>query len=371
MLYVLSILVIWLRSGIESADRVRASPGWASAGHESHLHISAMAKEKEIAEAMRAKARAVRHDGSYGGVFEMCVWCNMSKRHILLGVGCTMIDVVAQFSGKLKEYSPKATHKMMAGKMINKRLMSATKPHATVPDVNHFVSARSKVTGQGLTKVTGASAEYLPDGSRRSAASVAEGWGWKLEDTNDGGDDLMDCFALFKKEPRDGVSWKRIRDEIADEIDKIAKMVEGKTATAWVDCFMLCNDNATARALVSAPIHPDAIPEFNIQVRADVAEVCEGNAASSSSGYVPIAANAPAAGANSSPALAADAPIDAEAKAPPGPNGTKRRKLPDSFGATGSAGASAGPSGDKGALAGSMATRGLRPGPRRSKQELV
>ena len=95
MLYLLSILVIWLRSGIESGERVRASSGWASAGHEPHLHISAMSKEKEIAEAMRAKARAVRHDGSYGGVFEMCVWCTMSKRHIVLGVGCTMIDVVS------------------------------------------------------------------------------------------------------------------------------------------------------------------------------------------------------------------------------------------------------------------------------------
>ena len=108
--------------------------------------------------------------------------------------------------------------------------------------------------------------------------------------------------------PRTAVSWKRIRNEIADEIDKIAKMVEVKTATAWVDCFMVCEENATARALVSSPIHPDAIPDFNIQVRTDVAEVCEGNASSSSSGYVPIAANAPVAGANSWPALAADAP---------------------------------------------------------------
>ena len=177
MLYLLPILVIWLRSGIESGERVCASSGWASAGHEPHLHISAMSKEKEIAEAMRAKARAVRHDGSYGGVFEMCVWCTMKKRHIILGVGCTMIDVVSHFCGRLKRYTPGVTHKMVAVKMLNKKLMSAAKPGMTTPDVNHFVSARSKVTGQGLTKATGASAEFLPDGSRRSAASVTDQWG--------------------------------------------------------------------------------------------------------------------------------------------------------------------------------------------------
>ena len=199
-----------------------------------------MSKEKEVAEAMRAKARAVRHDGSYGGVFEMCVWCTMKKRCIIPGVGAIMIDVVSHFGGKLKPYKPLSTHKMVAGKMINNKLMSATKPNTTVPDVNHFVSARSKVGGQGLTKVTGASAAFLPDGSRRSAASVAEEWAWRLEVTNEDGDDLMDCFANFQMLPRTAVSWKRIRNEIADEIDKIAKMVEVKTATAWVDCFMTC-----------------------------------------------------------------------------------------------------------------------------------
>ena len=188
---------------------------------------------------------------------------------------------------------------------------------------------------------------------------------------NEDVDDVMDCFAHFQSLPRTAVSWKRIRNEIADEIDKIAKMVEVKTATAWVDCFMVCEENATARALVSSPIHPDAIPEFNIQVRTDVAEVCEGNASSSSSGYVPIAANAPAAGANSCPALAADAPIDAEAKTPFVPNGTKRRKLPASFGATGSARLRPVPVATRGLRPVPVATRGLRPGPRRSNHELV
>ena len=64
-----------------------------------------MSKEKEAAEAMRATARAVRHDGSYGGVFEMCVWCTMRKVSIILAVGVTMINVVSQFGKQLKPYN--------------------------------------------------------------------------------------------------------------------------------------------------------------------------------------------------------------------------------------------------------------------------
>ena len=326
-----------------------------------------MSNVKDVAEAMRAKARAVRHDGSYGGVFEMCVWCTMKKVSIILAVGVSMIDVVPHFGQKLKRFEPLLTHKMVAGKMINNKLMSATKPNTTIPDVNHFVSARSKVSGHGLTKTTGASAGFLPDGSRRSAASVAEEWAWRLEVTNEEGDGLMDCFANFQMKTGNAVMWKKIRNEIADEIDKIASMVDVKTAIAWVDCFKVCEENAIARALVSSPIHPDAIPEFNIQVRTDVAEVCEGNASSSSSGYVQVAAKAPAAGAKSCPVLAADAPVDAEAKTPSEPIGNKRRKLPASFGATGSTGASAGSSGDKGAPAGSSGDKGASAGAKKKQ----
>ena len=156
-----------------------------------------MPDEQKVAAAMRAKADAVRHDGSYGGVFEMCVWATMKKVSIIMAVGIVMIPVVAQFGRQLKTYKHLCTHKMVAGKMINKKLMSATKPNTTVPDVNHFVIARSKVVGKGLMKATGASAGFLPDGSRRSAASVADEWAWRLEVTNEDGDDLMDCFANF------------------------------------------------------------------------------------------------------------------------------------------------------------------------------
>ena len=328
-----------------------------------------MPNEQKVAAAMRAKADAVRHDGSYGGVFEMCVWATMKKVSIIMAVGIVMIPVVAQFGRQLKTYKPLLTHKMVAGKMINKKLMCANKPDTKIPDVNHFVSARSKVTGQGLVKTTGASAGFLPDGSRRSAASVADEWAWRLEDTDEDGDDLMDCFANFEMKTGSVVVWKAIRNEIADEIDKIAKMVDVKTATAWVDCFKVCGEDPFARALVSSPIHPDATPEFTMQVSRNVAEVCEGNASSSSSGYVPIAGEAPAAVANSGPVLAADAPVDKKAKTPSEPSGNKRRKLQGSFGATGSTAASAGSIGDKGAEAGSSGDKGASAGAKKKQSE--
>ena len=75
-----------------------------------------MSNVKDVAEAMRAKARAVRHDGSYGGVFEMCVWCTMKKVSIILAVGVTMINVVPYFGKKLKPFQPLLTHKWWRGR---------------------------------------------------------------------------------------------------------------------------------------------------------------------------------------------------------------------------------------------------------------
>jgi hypothetical protein len=99
-----------------------------------------MAKEQKVAAAMRDKAKAVRHDGSYGGLFEMCVWANMKKVSIILAVGVAMFSVVEHFGGRLKTYKPTNVYKMVAGKIINQRFMSASKPKTQLPDVNHFVS---------------------------------------------------------------------------------------------------------------------------------------------------------------------------------------------------------------------------------------
>ena len=340
--------------------------------------MSAKMKAKDAAAALRARARAVRHDGSYGGIFEMCVWCHMTKAALLLAVGVNIINVLGQFGKNLKAFTPSYTHKMVAGKMVNKKLMSASKPGgSTIPDVNHFVVGRSKVRGKGRVTPSGASAEFLPDGSRRSAAAVADECEWRLICTNEEGDGLMDCFAHYMNKSSDAVSWKSIRTALADEMDKIAEKAALSKADAWVDCFMVCEETALARALMSSPIQPDATPEFNIQVYADVLDDCDAMASSSSSSNVPVGvqkalaakapaakahvadanycpvlaanaldAKAPAADANSCPGLAADAAVDAEAKADSTPIGNKRRKLPASFLATGNAESSAGSSGD-------------------------
>ena len=79
-----------------------ASPSWVSAGCGQHLHISAMSKRKNAADAMRARAREVRQDASYGGIFEMCVWCRMRKVGLLLAYGVTIINVLPIFGKDVK-----------------------------------------------------------------------------------------------------------------------------------------------------------------------------------------------------------------------------------------------------------------------------
>ena len=353
------------------------------------LQKSASAKEQTVAAAMRDKAKAVRHDGSYGGLFEICVWANMKKVSVILAVGVAMFSVVKHFGGRLKTYKPTNVYKMVAGKIINQRFMFASKPKTQLPDVNHFVSARSKKRGQGLLKPPPASAEFVPDGSRRAAASIADDCAWRLETTIEQGDGLMDCFANFQNKSGDAVVWKVIRNEIANEIDRIAAMVDVKTKeriewVAWQECFRVCEEDSFARALVSSPIHPNATPEFTMNVRTDVVEVCEGNASSSSSGCVPIAAKAPAAAAKSCPvavpkrlavenmasAGGAASSLDDQPPAipqPSGPTGNKRRKLATSVVATGSAGASAASSGDKEAAAGSSGDKGASAGAKKKQ----
>ena len=64
---------------------------------------------------MRARAREVRQDASYGGIFEMCVWCRMRKVGILLAYGVTIINIMPSFGKDLKAFKPKNVYKMVAG----------------------------------------------------------------------------------------------------------------------------------------------------------------------------------------------------------------------------------------------------------------
>ena len=81
-----------------------ASSSWVSAGCDHHLHISAMSKRKNAADAMRALAREVRQDASFCGIFEMCVWCRMRKVGLLLAFGVTIINVLPHFGKDLKGF---------------------------------------------------------------------------------------------------------------------------------------------------------------------------------------------------------------------------------------------------------------------------
>ena len=68
-----------------------------------------MAKHRKVAVAMRARAREVRQDASYGGIFEMLVWCNMRKVHLLLAYGITIMNVFNVCGHGLRPFKPKQT----------------------------------------------------------------------------------------------------------------------------------------------------------------------------------------------------------------------------------------------------------------------
>ena len=168
--------------------------------------------------------------------------------------------------------------------MINGRLMSASKPKQTMPDVNHFVIARSKKKGLVRDESSGVSAEFLPDGSRRTAASAAGDCMLNIEGADVSGDCLMDCFAYFSDKPRDAVSWKAIRNDIADQIDSIAEKIDISGPDGWVDCFQYCEEDPLARALEASPINPDVAPFFNSPGCTGASAARDGMASSSSSG---------------------------------------------------------------------------------------
>ena len=61
----------------------------------------------EIVEQMRARARDVRQDGSYGGLFEIIAWCHLKKVHVLLAFGSNLLNVYLFCGSGLRAFKPK------------------------------------------------------------------------------------------------------------------------------------------------------------------------------------------------------------------------------------------------------------------------
>ena len=132
-----------------------------------------------VAAAMRARAREVRHDGSFGGLFEITVWCSMRKVHVLLAFGVSILNVY-DFCGRgLTPFTQRAVHKTVVVQVVKDKLMSADKPGVIGPEVNQFVIGRSDFSKQGLQtsdEATGAkAARYLPDGGAADSCRRCEG----------------------------------------------------------------------------------------------------------------------------------------------------------------------------------------------------
>jgi len=162
--------------------------------------------------------------------------------------------------------------------------MSADMPGVIVPVVNHFLIGRSEHTREGLETSVGAmAAMYLPDGGRRTAASVAKDFAWRLEASACQGDCLIDCFSYFSQKPRNPIAWEEIREEIALEMDSIAASIEISGNPEWEACFKLCGEDAVGQSLMSGPYDPDAAPEFSGPCPTGATDA-SGATASSSSG---------------------------------------------------------------------------------------
>ena len=165
--------------------------------------------DASIANQARARARAVRQDGSYCGLFEITVWCSMKNVRVLLLFGTRIMNVYAFCGHGLPPIKANATHRLVAVLSSGGKLLSADKPDVSVPEANHFVIVRSAAgqialdTSEHLT-----TPRYLPNGGRRKAADVALYLGWRLQLTVCQGDCLIDALAYWDNQPRDAVSWK-------------------------------------------------------------------------------------------------------------------------------------------------------------------
>ena len=92
-----------------------------------------------------------------------------------------------------------------------------------LPDVNHFVIARSKTRGTVMGESSGVLGDVLPDGTRRTASAAAADRLLNIQGIDEWTDCLIDCFVYFSEKPRGAVSWKAIRNDIALEIDKLRR----------------------------------------------------------------------------------------------------------------------------------------------------
>ena len=98
---------------------------------------------RNVAREMRKRAGVVRHDGSHGGRFEITVWCYLKRVHILLAVGLNIMNVYRFCGVGLKDFKPRGVVENVATQLGDGKLMSADKPGASAPDMNHFVAGRS------------------------------------------------------------------------------------------------------------------------------------------------------------------------------------------------------------------------------------
>ena len=98
---------------------------------------------------------------------------------------------------QLKASKKDKAHTILAGKMIDGRLMSASKPNQSLPDVNHFVIALCRKRGTVMKESSGVLADVLSDGTRRTALASAADSMLNIEGADMSGDLLNGLLRIF------------------------------------------------------------------------------------------------------------------------------------------------------------------------------
>ena len=220
---------------------------------------------RRIASQIHNRAGDVRQDGKYCGLFELTVWSELKDVRILLAYGKEILDVHHFCIKDVPRVSPDRTMRIAAVYRTAAEDLSADNPDAFHPEANHFLAANEQAYRIGLNANSDSShvRRYnFPGKLRRTAEQVAYDIGWRLVATALNGDCLIDAFAYHAGVKRDPITWKRIRNELADRMEHIATVVDWEgDEHPWAKCFRLCGEDDILPRLHAAPlVHKDASP---------------------------------------------------------------------------------------------------------------
>jgi len=177
-----------------------------------------------MADAIAARAVAVRRPGEFIGFFEWAVWSELRQASVLMLLGTNVVRL-RDLLGLAALPSGRPVHYVVA-------VRGGGKAWRAVRDVrraSHFligVAAAAIKVGEGGVR------QSDPQSAKAAAFKV----GWRLLETNATGDCGPDCMAYWGGFPRNPRGWTEIRGTMADF------MVERQADPAWIALYSMCGE---------------------------------------------------------------------------------------------------------------------------------